>query len=212
MHGLGFAVDFAVREDPYVLNEAGEATLDKDLIVAYDHIADVILGHASSDLRKLKKGRTAFGGTIAGVYDALRAESDAMKKYFALMKDAVALAGFLAGDWPALHPGSQAPALADVQQQMQDDYETLGGASGGGTKKPTGKKGVDRPFAPNSAGGAGDPATGFLNLDRDFVLALTDAGLSWGAIDMGGASGDIMHFDCRLDGKGKQAYATLVRS
>lgn len=212
MHGLGLAVDFDVRVDPYVLNEAGEKTLDKDLVVAYDHIADFVLGLTNSNLRKLTRGRGAFGGSISGVYDALRAESDAMKKYLALMKDAGALSTFLSSDWPGLHPGKVAPAFADVQQQMQDDYETLGGADVSGKKKPTGQKGVDRPFAPNSAGGAGDPASGFLNLEKDFVLALTDvAGLGWGAIDMGGASGDIMHFDCRLDGKGQQAYALLVR-
>jgi GH24 family phage-related lysozyme (muramidase) len=210
MHGWGLAVDFAVRQDPYVLNEAGEKALDKDLVVAYDHIADFVLGASSSVLRNLTKGRKAFGGTIAGVYDGLRAESDAMKKYFALMKDPTALAAFLSNEWAAAHGGKPAPAITDVRQQMQDDYETLGGATTSGKKKPTGMKGVDRPFAPNSSGGAGDPATGFLNFDKDFVLALTDAGLSWGAIDMGGASGDIMHFDCRLDGKGKQAYTMLL--
>ena len=66
-----------------------------------------------------------------------------------------------------------------------------------------------RPFAPRSTN-KGDPATGFLNLDRDFVLALTDAGLAWGAIDFGAESGEVMHFDCRLDGKGKDAYAGLI--
>jgi uncharacterized protein YcbK (DUF882 family) len=54
-----------------------------------------------------------------------------------------------------------------------------------------------------------DPRLGFLNLDRDLVIALRDrACLAWGAVDFGaGASGDIMHFDCRLDPIGQAAFA-----
>ncbi|HEX8955866.1 MAG TPA: lysozyme [Burkholderiaceae bacterium] len=208
MHGLGMAIDFDVLENPYVLNEAGEADLDAELIQAYDHIANFVLGNASSSLRNLKSGRKAFGGTIAGVYDALRAESDAMKLYFSFIKDANALAAFLTNNWPSLHQGQTAPDLATAQAQIEDDYEILGGKDQSGNKRKA-KKG-DRPFAAGSAGGRGDPATGFLNLDRDFVLALTDAGLSWGAIDMGAASGDVMHFDCRLNGLGAKAYAALL--
>jgi hypothetical protein len=53
-----------------------------------------------------------------------------------------------------------------------------------------------------------DPLRGFLNLDRDLVIALRDhACLVWGAVDLGpGASGDIMHFDCRLDDIGRAVY------
>lgn len=208
MHGLGMALDFDVLENPYVLNEAGEADLDTELIQAYDHVANFMLGSASSALRNLKKGRKAFGGTIAGVYDALRAESDGMKQYFGFIKDANALAAFLTNNWPSLHPGQTAPDLATAQAQIEDDYEVLGGKDPSGNKRKAAKG--DRPFAMGSAGGRGDPATGFLNLDRDFVLALTDAGLSWGVIDMGPASGDVMHFDCRLSGLGAKAYAALL--
>ena len=53
-----------------------------------------------------------------------------------------------------------------------------------------------------------DPLNGFLNLDRDLVIALRDhACLVWGAVDFGsGANGDIMHFDCRLDDIGRAVY------
>lgn len=53
-----------------------------------------------------------------------------------------------------------------------------------------------------------DPLNGFLNMDRDLVIALRDhACLVWGAVDFGaGASGDIMHFDCRLDDLGRAVY------
>ncbi len=55
---------------------------------------------------------------------------------------------------------------------------------------------------------ARDPLQGFLNLDRDLVIALRDhACLVWGAVDFGsGANGDIMHFDCRLDDIGRAVF------
>lgn len=53
-----------------------------------------------------------------------------------------------------------------------------------------------------------EPLNGFLNMDRDMVIALRDhACLVWGAVDFGsGANGDIMHFDCRLDDLGRAVY------
>lgn len=50
-----------------------------------------------------------------------------------------------------------------------------------------------------------DPRDGFLNLHRDFVVALRDFGcLAWGAVDFGpNANGDVMHFDCRNTGLGR---------
>lgn len=209
MHGFGLAVDFDALEDPYILNEAGQQSLGNELREVYDRIADFVLGLPQSNIRKLTKGRAAFKGKIANVYDALRAESDAMRTYFSLMNDTVALQAFLGKEWAGQHAGKPPPDVPATQRQMQEDYETLGGMTGGGTRKPTGASSVARPFAPRSSN-KGDPATGFLNLDRDFVLALTDSGLAWGAIDFGAESGDVMHFDCRLDGKGKQAYEMLV--
>jgi hypothetical protein len=206
MHGWGMAVDFGVLTNPYVLNESNEQDLDKQLVPAYDHIAQFILGKAQSDLRKLKSGRSAFGsGTIEDVYDALKVESDAMRRYFALKDDDAGLTQFLQKEWPALHPGQTAPDLAAIKAQMKEDYEVLGGKTDAGTKRPTGSK-ADRPFAPTSTGGKGDPATGFLNMGKEFVKALTDAGLAWGAIDIAGEPGDIMHFDTRLGGTGLKAY------
>lgn len=66
-----------------------------------------------------------------------------------------------------------------------------------------------RPGVFRGGGGvARDPLNGFLNLDRDLVIALRDhACMVWGAVDFGaGASGDIMHFDCRLDEVGRAVY------
>ncbi|HEV2274145.1 MAG TPA: DUF4157 domain-containing protein [Acidobacteriaceae bacterium] len=211
MHGWGMAVDFDVEENPYVLNESGEGKLDPELRAAYDHVAQFMLGKTQTDLRKLKQGRSAFGsGSISDVYDRLSEESSAMKRYFAMKDDATALNTFLTAEWPAKHPGETAPAASAVQAQMKEDYEVLGGKTSSGGKRATGGTG-DRPFAPTSGGGRGDPATGFLNLDKPFVLAMTNAGLGWGAIDIQGEPGDIQHFDTRLSGTGKTVYDLMMK-
>jgi hypothetical protein len=46
---------------------------------------------------------------------------------------------------------------------------------------------------------------GFMDLAHDLVIALRDEGcLGWGAVDFGPAqSGDMMHFDCRVEGIGR---------
>ena len=100
------AIDFDVGINPYVLNEKSEEELDKDLIGAYDNIARLMLGKNESDLRKLKNGRSAFGdGSIGDVHDILQEESDAMRKYFSLMKDDKAFQEFIrsGGGFAAIH-------------------------------------------------------------------------------------------------------------
>jgi hypothetical protein len=209
MHAFGMAMDFDILENPYILDESGEAKLDQQLVEAYNHIAQFMLGKSESDIPKIRQGRAAFGdGSVGAVYDALKEESDAMKQYFAMMNDSSQLNDFLAKTWPTKHPGQTAPSASDIQSQMQTDYETLGGTNASGKKTPSANG--DRPFAPSSSGGRGDPATGFLNMDKDFVLAMTQAGFAWGAIDFGRASGDVQHFDTRLLKFGRQAYNGLL--
>jgi hypothetical protein len=209
MHGWGMAVDFDVLTNPYVLNESGEKDLDRDLTKAYDRIASFMLGKSTSDLGKLKGGRAAFGGSISNVYDVLHDESDAMKRYFSMRNNDAAVRAFLANEWPARHLGQPSPDIAAVKSAMQDDYEVLGGALPSGVKRSTGGKG-DRPFAPVSSNFQGDPSTGFLNLDKTLVEALTTAGFAWGAVDIAGEPGDVQHFDLRLSGIGKKVYELML--
>ena len=87
-----------------------------------------MLGKTQSDLRKLKSGRSAFGtGSIGDVYDVLREESDAMKRYFSLMNDDAALQSFIELEWTVKHPDQAPPDFAKTKAQMKDDYEVLGG-------------------------------------------------------------------------------------
>lgn len=210
MHAFGMAIDFDVANNPYILDEAGEAQLDTQLIQAYNHIANFILGKAQSDIPLIRKGRSAFGdGSVGAVYDALEMESNAMKSYFALMNNSEDLSYYLSKVWPQNHQGQTAPSATQIQAQMESDYQILGGAGPSGKKLPS--KGGDRPFAPSSGGGQGDPASGFLSLDKEFVLAMTNAGFAWGAIDFGAASGDMQHFDTRKLTTGRQVLNMLLK-
>jgi hypothetical protein len=112
-----------------------------------------------------------------------------------------------------------AASVQAFRQRIADDYRLLGGskaqleAFAGATiaaaaKTPPSRTG-DRPFeggvpaGTTLSSGAQDPAQnrrpelGFISLPKEVVVALTQVGLVWGAIDFGGESGDVMHFDCR---------------
>jgi hypothetical protein len=203
MHGWGMAIDFNVLQNPYVAYENGEKELDKELLAVYNRIAEFVLAKQQSDISKLKGGRSAFGGSVEVAYDRLHEESDAMKRYFSMMSNKDVLREFISNEWLLKHPGQTTPSIDEVQSKMKEDYIVLGGVNDQGKKKSTQGKG-DRPFAPKSSGGKGDPATGFLNLNKEFVMALTESGLAWGAIDIPGEPGDIQHFDLRLTGIGSK--------
>ena len=164
-----------------------------------------------ADLRKLKSGRSAFGdGSIGDVHDILQQESDAMKRYFLLMKNDAALQKFIDTEWVINNPDKPLPEFATIKVQMENDYRILGGKSNRGIAWRT-AAGQDRPFAPDSMGGKGDPATGFLNLGKEFVEAMTARGFAWGAIDISGEPGDMQHFDLRLQGVGARVYNLLLK-
>ena len=94
---------------------------------------------------------------------------------------------------------SSVASVQTFRRRIADDYRLLGGsrarlaAFAGPTPStdPTERFG-DRPFVKERR-----PEQGFLTMPRDVLVALTDVGLTWGAIDFGRASGDVMHIDCR---------------
>jgi hypothetical protein len=128
--------------------------------------------------------------------------------------DAVAKLGFPTGYTDA--------DMKALRERIANDYRLLGGskaqlenfagpAVANLAKEPKALAGPkeDRPFAKGAVagatqkGGAPDPAAnrrpelGFIVLPKEVVVALTEVGLVWGAVDFGGESGDVMHFDCR---------------
>lgn len=176
-----------------------------------------MLGQPSS-INLLKKGRSALGKSVGDAYDKLLVESNAMKTYFAMMDDKAQLQEFLINNWSRLYPDALATPtqerldaeIQNVQKVMKKNYMILGGKDENKQPMPT-AKGSDRPFAPNSAGKKGDPKTGFLNIPKEVVTALTDAGFSWGAIDLTGESGDIQHFDTRSGQFGQKVLGVLTK-
>jgi hypothetical protein len=117
----------------------------------------------------------------------------------------------------ALPTDTKDPSVQAFRKRIANDYRLLGGsydqlkAFAGKpiadlSKAPPAHHG-DRPFEGGAAAGSTGtppsvtenrrPELGFITLPKEVVVALTEAGLVWGAIDFGGASGDVMHFDCR---------------
>jgi hypothetical protein len=151
-------------------------------------------------MKNLPKDATGGRADRLGQYwDRLKAESDAMIKYFELMQDEAALKAFLNADWKTKHPKATPPAYDDVVKQMWEDYRTLGGripktAPASVTNfKVKDIKG--RPFDPFGSNPKGDPGIGFMTIPREVVVGLGQVVPRWGAIDFGPESGDIMHFD-----------------
>jgi hypothetical protein len=241
-HGWGIAIDIDVARNPYVMHEAGEREIDAQVGEVYHRIARIMInrpiatpptrrepagGNQHSVIPALigsggpmtVGGPTGRRGRAGEYYDRLQLESDAMERYFALMNDQAQLTAFLTTEWPQLHPNEPAPAAADVTRQMWQDFAALGGAipRGGppgvtGFTPPAAGSG-DRPFNPTSAGQQ-DPGQGFLTIPREVVLGLSQAVSRWGAIDFGGPSGDVQHFDDgdgALGGAIKSAKAAAAR-
>jgi hypothetical protein len=242
-HAKGVAVDINYASCPYVIGEAGESALDTrssganfdSLADTYDRIAwiargmrsainTVISPHAAKTDTTTKGGDTS--AQAASDYDALKADSEGMQRYFALVgaPDAdldAALKAVPAGA-PAAAKVSALKTADDLRKRIAFDYLTVGGsranleALAGGEKAklaayklPGAAPGVkssetdDQGTAKNAdrpfTGGDSTraPEKGYMNVRKEIVMGLTGVGMRWGATDFGpGASGDIMHFDC----------------
>ncbi|WP_095081687.1 hypothetical protein [Mesorhizobium sophorae] len=184
MHTFGLATD---------INYTGNPWLEGSQIV------DVL-----KRARLLMSGQVLEGGTTAAgllhaklanrptaeIYDTLWGLDRDFRGYLAARNDAAELNQLLDqhrqdGTPGIFNPGETNAHAADRwRNAIAADLTSLNGNDGF----------VDR-----------DPCNGFLNLAKDLVVALRDFGcLAWGASDFGpGASGDIMHFDCRNTGLGR---------
>ncbi|MGH8247610.1 MAG: M15 family metallopeptidase, partial [Gammaproteobacteria bacterium] len=197
-HGWGLAIDFNPGENPYVMHESGEKTVDDKVGPIYHRISWLMLGRAShvpSGLSKLARDAVAASlvlqqeSMMFPVYFALADSTDAeLQKYIDARGGSVA--------WKDVWGNTSAPTPSELKALIASDRDALRGP------QPPPSKGVDAPFKHI------DPKKkGFLNLPLALVKALKDQGLRWGAIDLGGASGDVMHFDEGFSPLGKFIYA-----
>jgi hypothetical protein len=100
-HRWGLAIDINYDSNPYVLHEAGEVDLDRQLRQVYDRIAWFILGKDRSDLGEMITQGISPSGfkSISDAYDRLQEESKAMVRYFQFMRDRSLLKLFVQVEW-----------------------------------------------------------------------------------------------------------------
>lgn len=229
-HGWGLAIDIDGARNVYLSHEnrndkklnVGQRKVDAQTEEVYTRIAEFMLndpltlpapagGPHQSVIPKLitQTGTTLSGAKLSRserwgeYYDRLNKESEAMKAYFKLMQGGTtAIDAFLKGDWKTTHPQQSAPSPDAVLTQMWEDYAALGG-----NVPATGPSGVQNFQAPANASpgtrpfSLADPAGGFLSIPREVVVGMGQVLSRWGAVDFGGESGDVMHFD-DMDGLG----------
>jgi hypothetical protein len=207
MHLAGLAVDLAYRANPWVGSLSFKTVSGR---------AATLVGGSETDAagRRTRKaaavgelsdapglGRRALHQlsqgplTTSQIYDALVQWNTWLEQYLALGADDRALASAIAARQADGTPGIVRPGatpdrtLADWRRQIAVDLDSL------------------RRNSFSAAGTPRDPRKGFLSFHRDLVVALRDvACLAWGAVDLGASergSGDMMHFDCRVEGIGR---------
>lgn len=190
-HTLGLAIDINKAENPWVATEAGggRAAKGNAIFVEVTERMQELMGFGEKvDGALLKK---AGAKTTEAAWHQLEESNVALRRYRALAVDPAALEKHfneLAADSPA-----RARGLAYWQQQVANDHAELLDVKRSNYNNPT-------------------ENTGFMDHQKELVVALRDvAGLGWGAIDMYGESGDVMHFDGRTLGKGQVILAEMCK-
>jgi len=188
MHTFGLAVDIEYLANPWIHRPATWLAMKR----AAELVSGTGLPHRSAPEYFSALGSDPARST-GQVFDELHQRNTELIAYFQLGQDSAALAAALRtgqarGTAGLVGPGERIEeASARWHTQIQDDRKAL--AADGGDF-------VGR-----------DPGNGFLAHRRDLVIALREHGcLSWGAVDQGPqaqGSGDIMHFDARVDGVGR---------
>jgi subtilisin family serine protease len=186
VHTFGLAIDIAYRGNPWVRRAESWAAVQRAALL----VSGVSLRHASAPRYFSSLGADPTRST-GEIWDELQQRSGELSSYFVLGTDEAALRAALraaqAAGTGAVRPGeSLADAARRWRARITDDRRALSGGDFDNHDPP------DR---------------GFLTLNRDLVIALRDhACLVWGAVDLGRSargSGDMMHFDSRVDGAGQ---------
>lgn len=198
-HTFGLALDINYLGNPYVAGDKDRPAGNKSFIEIMKSVTRLISGmeieftpaylHGLATEPDPSTGRMRSTGEI---YDALTQRDREFREYLQLAADTEAIKIKLQ---ERLNKGTVNVFVSDKEK---GDLEA---ASRRWQKQIQGHlKSLKTYF-----GARRNPLNGFLNLNRDLVVALRDqACLAWGAIDLGpNRSGDIMHFDCRMDGVGK---------
>jgi subtilisin family serine protease len=194
MHAFGLAIDVAPFANPYVGGNADAAISNVAFSHAMQHAALLISNEHfpesfSSFLGRL--GATADLDT-AGIHRILAARDADLRAYLALAQDDAALRARLVGSNGELR--RELANRGETIEQVLARWRGLITTDAANLALPGSN------FSPGR-----DAKNGFLNLPVELVVALREgACLAWGAVDFGPrASGDMMHFDGRVDGVGR---------
>ena len=197
MHTLGLAIDVAPWGNPYVGGNAQASISNEAFSHAMQHAALLVSGeHLPNSFSMFLGGLGAAPDLdTAGIHRILTARDADLRTYLRLVNDEAALRARLVDTSGQPRTGvvgtgeSLEAAAARWRALIAADASHL--ALNGSN------------FSPR------DARDGFLNLPVELVTALRDrACLAWGAVDFGPWSGDMMHFDLRVDGIG----GTLAQS
>jgi hypothetical protein len=201
MHLFGLAIDIGFTRNPWLSNPRRDtAKLEAITLRAARLVGPSGAGDQGITARFLHDLAITFRDT-GKIHRIIADRSMWLGEYFALAGDAKRLQSLLplanvifpadpAAPW--FKPGeSQAAAAARWTRVIRTDFNDFANAVSRGDKK-------------------NEVRHGFMDLARDLVIALRDeACLGWGAVDFGpAASGDVMHFDCRVDGIGRTIAKT----
>ncbi len=199
MHLFGLAIDIGLTSNPWITegNPSKVAEITRRAARLVGPSGAVTQGISAQYLHNLA---ITYRDTDK-LYKILADWSMWLGEYFALAGDAKRLRSLLpianviypGAGW--FRPGeSLAAAATRWSRVIQTDFDDFAAAVSRGDKK-------------------NEVRNGFMNLARDLVIALRDeACLGWGAADFGpAASGDIMHFDHRVDGIGRTIAETSGR-
>lgn len=170
-HCYGLAIDINAMANPYVgLNtyKVGKETRS--------FTAEVVIRAAQALGRSEKNIRTLPSKDVGEMWDFLEEASDSMRDYFALRNDETALQEAA----KRLSTPDKPVTAEELKKQIEEDYKWLYDKSD--FKAPTEAGAEER-----------DPAKGFMDLPKELVVALVEAGgLTWGG--MFKTAKDIQHF------------------
>jgi len=191
MHTLGLAIDFNKPENPWIIAEHGKADRNAETKAVMDRA--VALMGTGEELTGPSMGGMGRRNTTEDAFDRLQETNVTLRRYRALASDREGLRAHLRGQHPELDGAALERLVAEQQAIIAKDDATLSD-----TRKANWNRESDN--------------TGFMDLQKELVIALRDVGgLGWGAIDLGGESGDIQHFDARHDPVGRQLHSALLR-
>lgn len=180
MHLFGLAIDINYYDNPWVgQTKNSKAALNKTLARMDALFQTTAL---KSDYKNAFTGADTEVGTteeMGDIFDAYQRMDDHFVQYFGLLQDEDALQALL--DQATAKPW-QGKSLRAAKKEIQKDLDAM--AKSWSRKGKKGKENLKR--------------EGIMDLDKRLVLAMKSAGLEWG-----GKFGDMMHFDMRFSGIGK---------